>query len=128
MVGTSLTACTTAEILAGKIIGRALIPFRDVFDAAVAVLKEPQAMDKALRIADEYPISGRTAIERIPQYCRRITATEDWKRERGMYIQEPQCVEAWENGPQIVEATVEKWCRKRDRTMNRTKQNTGWER
>ena len=124
VVGTELTACTTGEILAGKIIGRALIPYRDVFDAAVAVLKEPQALQKALRIAMQDPVRGTTGIERIPEYCRRISANGDWERQRGDYIHEPACIEAWANGPMIVAEAVGAW----QRARNQTQEMNGWER
>ena len=124
VVGTELTACTTEEILAGKIIGRALIPYRDIFDAAVAVLKEPQALKMALTIALQDPVRGATAIDRIPKYCRRISKSGEWERQRGEYIHEPACIEAWRRGPMLVAQAVETWQRSKNRVQNRD----GWQR
>ena len=109
---TTLTACSTAEILAGKIIGRALIPFRDIFDAATAAIKQPQELDEAFRIAKQYPISGQTAIDRIPEYCRDAMESGDWKRQRNEFIKEPNCKEAWDYGPNIVRQEAQRWSSK----------------
>ena len=121
IVGTVLTACTTEEILAGKIAGRAIVPLRDVYDLAVAILKEPRAVDDALEMAYEYPISGKTAIARIPGYCDRLMESGNWRRERTTWIHDAGCPEAWEEGPAIVQATVQKWSAKQERRIARAR-------
>ena len=99
IVKTRLEACTTAEILAGKIYGRSLIPYRDIFDAAVAVLKEPQALGNALEKCERMGEIGQFSIERIPQYCQRIRKSGEWDENKEKHIHEAQCPEAWEDGP-----------------------------
>ena len=118
VVGTRLEACTTAEILAGKIYGRALIPYRDVFDAAVAVLKEPGELRKALEKCQNMGQIGQDSIERIPGYCQQIRNSGEWEANKDRYIQEPRCPEAWEDGPELVESAVQKWQSSRKKSAN----------
>ena len=70
------------------------------------------------------PVRGTTGIERIPEYCRRISANGDWERQRGDYIYEPACIEAWANGPMIVAEAVGAW----QRARNQTQEMNGWKR
>ena len=109
IAGVDIEACTTPEILAGKIYGRALIPYRDLFDAAVAELKEPGALTKALTKTTQMGVIGQESIKRIPGYCSRVMTDEKWKKDREKLIFEPACPEAWEYGPEIVRETVGSW-------------------
>ena len=104
--GTGLQALDTWEILAGKLYGRGLVPLRDLYDAAVAQLRDPRGLRRAFDRVHAHDWIGATRVKRIPQYCQDVARDGLWSAKREEYILQPTAPDAWERAPDIVADAV----------------------
>ena len=99
--GTNMPALGSDEILAAKLYRRAMLAVRDLYDLAVAALKEPAAADQSIQRVHDHDYVGRRHVYALRDYAPLIARTGRWHRERDKFI-DPQCPEAWADGPDIV--------------------------
>ena len=99
---TNMLALGSDEILAAKLYHRAMLEVRDIYDLAVAALKEPHAADQSIQRVHDHDYVGRRHVYALRDYAPLVIHSGKWTRDRDAAIVEPQCPEAWANGPEIV--------------------------